>query len=139
MNATTISAQIAKAPIGIDSVRFMAFNRSNRPAPERPGCRAWRIDTGQWVRVRGRGWGCHRDECRQAQAAYQRSYRDRRANGEIRPSSVAELQPGRVEEAVEAELGGLAGRKPEHPATGIAPLRRRCIVRRSSAAPTISK
>jgi hypothetical protein len=61
VNATTISAQIARAPIAIDSVRFMAFNRSNRPAPERPGCRAWRVDTGQWVRVRGRGWGTVRE------------------------------------------------------------------------------
>lgn len=34
VNATTISAQIAKAPIAIDSVRFMAFNRSNRPVLE---------------------------------------------------------------------------------------------------------
>jgi hypothetical protein len=66
------------------------------------------------------GAGCRCDECKAAQRAYQRNYRERRANGETRPRSapvvVAELPPvevvtlsppGPVELAVEAELHGL--------------------------------
>jgi hypothetical protein len=64
--------------------------------------------------------GCRCDRCRYAQRLYQRRYRERRANGKTRPHSApvvvaqlptVELQsadPGPVESAVEAELGGLA-------------------------------
>jgi hypothetical protein len=55
--------------------------------------------------------GCRCDGCRGAQRDYQRRYRERRANGETRPSSVAQIQepssPGPVELATEVELAGL--------------------------------
>jgi hypothetical protein len=65
--------------------------------------------------------GCRCDECRHAQALYQRRYRERKANGLTRPHAppvvVAELPqaeayridtPGPVEAAVQQEIGGLA-------------------------------
>jgi hypothetical protein len=65
--------------------------------------------------------GCRCDECKAAQRAYQRRYRERRANGETRPHSaavvVAELPqaeayqtdtPGPVEATAQQEIGSLA-------------------------------
>jgi hypothetical protein len=60
------------------------------------------------------GAGCRCDSCRESQRLYQRRYRERLANGETRPASVAPVlqvhpgNPGPVESAVAAELGGLA-------------------------------
>jgi hypothetical protein len=61
------------------------------------------------------GGGCRCDDCKAAQRAYQRRYRERRANGETRPvvvvqspDFVADLpRSGPVEQAVESELAGL--------------------------------
>jgi hypothetical protein len=60
------------------------------------------------------GAGCRCGNCKDAQAIYQRKYRERKANGETRPVLVAPVlqlqptEPGPVASAVEAELGCLA-------------------------------
>ena len=57
------------------------------------------------------GGGCRCDECRAAQAAYQRQYRVRVAGGELTPPSATQLQagpPGPVEQGVRIELAGLS-------------------------------
>ena len=70
--------------------------------------------------------GCRRDECKNAQALYQRRYRERRANGLTRPASVVVVPPvvepdgpGRlVESAVTVEIAGLAAEAPRWPGAG---------------------
>jgi hypothetical protein len=59
--------------------------------------------------------GCRCDECKAAQRAYQRRYRERKANGLTRPVAVvtmsppvADATPGPVELGVQAEIDGLA-------------------------------
>jgi hypothetical protein len=58
--------------------------------------------------------GCRCDDCRSAHAAYQRDYRERRADGGAAPvvASVGadrpQPGPGPVESGVEAEISGLA-------------------------------
>jgi hypothetical protein len=61
------------------------------------------------------GAGCRCDDCKHAQALYQRNYGERRANGLTRPAAVVpqvrndyEPEVGPVESAVEAEISGLA-------------------------------
>jgi hypothetical protein len=50
--------------------------------------------------------GCRCDECRHAQALYQKRYRERRANGITRPIVVAELPSGNSQESVSFETPG---------------------------------
>ena len=66
--------------------------------------------------------GCRCDDCRAAQASYQRRYRQRRANGETRPPVVVAELPqaemchvatfGPVEMAVTTELAELTDARP---------------------------
>jgi hypothetical protein len=52
--------------------------------------------------------GCRCDECKAAQAAYQREFRERKALGLVGATFVApDLDPGPVELAVQSELAGL--------------------------------
>jgi hypothetical protein len=54
--------------------------------------------------------GCRCDECKQAQAAYQRKYRERQALGLVgvgNPTPSTNVEPGPVEAAVREEINGL--------------------------------
>jgi hypothetical protein len=80
---------------------------------------------------------CRCDECKEAQRVYQRRYRERKANGLTRPcvvvqapepeAGVQEWTPGPVEQAVEAELAGVAGAELRPSLAAIAPAMARIL------------